>query len=155
MIKLLLVCTANICRSPMALTVTRELVAQRGLSRAIQVESAGTHAPSPAQPPDPRAIDALLRRGYKPKKSRSVRITSGHFAEFDLILAMDAVNLAELRRICPAEYAYKLRLFLSYAPQSGRTDMPDPYYGSVAGFEVVLDLCEAGAVGLVGSCTER
>lgn len=155
MIKLLLVCTANICRSPMALSVTRELVAQRGLSRAMRVESAGTHAPSPAQPPDPRAIEALLRRGYKPIKGRSVRITVGHFAEFDLVLAMDAVNMAELRRICPTEYTHKLRLFLSYAPGSGRTDVPDPYYGGVAGFEVVLDLCEAGARGLVGSYAEQ
>jgi len=148
--KLLLVCTANICRSPMALTVMRTLVAERGLSRVIQVESAGTHAPSPAQAPDPRAVDALLRRGYKPKKSRSVRIMAAHFAEFDLVLAMDAGNLADLRRMCPAEYSHKLRLFLSYAPESGRTEVPDPYYGSVAGFEVVLDLCEAGAGGLVG-----
>lgn len=137
----------------MALTVTRKLVAERGLSRALQVESAGTHAPSPARPPDPRAIDALLRRGYKPKKCRSVRITVDHFKEFDLVLAMDANNLAELHKLCPTEYAYKLVLFLSYAPKSGRTEVPDPYYGSVAGFEVVLDLCEAGASGLVGSYT--
>jgi protein-tyrosine phosphatase len=153
MIKLLFVCTANICRSPMALTVLREIVAQRGLSRVMHVESAGTHATSPAQPPDPRAIDALLRRGYKPHKSRSARIATSHFANFDLVLAMDAGNLAELRRVCPDEYAHKLRLFLSYAPESGRTEVPDPYYGSVAGFEVVLDLCEAGASGLVGSFT--
>jgi len=151
--KLLLVCTANICRSPMALVVTRKLVAERGLSRTLQIESAGTHAPSPAQPPDPRSIDALIRRGYKPKKSRSTRITARHFADFDLVLAMDADNLAALRKMCPAVHAHKLRLFLSYAPDSGRTDVPDPYYGNVAGFEFVLDLCEAAANGLVGSYT--
>lgn len=147
--KLLLVCTANICRSPMALTVTRKLVAERGLSRALQVESAGTHAPSPAQPPDPRAIDVLVRRGYKPRKSRSIRVTAGHFAAFDLVLAMDTGNLAVLRQLCPVEYAHKLGLFLSYAPEAGRTEVPDPYFGNVEGFEVVLDLCEAAAIGLV------
>ena len=95
--KFLLVCTANICRSPMALTVARELVAQRGLSRSIQMDSAGTHAPAPAQLPDPRAIAALVRRGYKPEKKRSTRVMTSHFAEYDLIVAMDADNLAELR----------------------------------------------------------
>ncbi len=151
--KFLLVCTANICRSPMALTVARELVAQRGLSRAIQIESAGTHAPAPTQAPDPRAIAALARRGYKSEKKRSTRITMSHFADFDLILAMDADNLAELRKLCPEEHEHKLRLFLSYAPETGRTEVPDPYYGGVEGFEVVLDLCEAAANGLVGSYT--
>ena len=139
----------------MALAVTRKLVDERGLSRALQIESAGTHAPFPAQAPDPRAIDALMRRGYKPKKSRSIRITASHFADFDLVLAMDADNLAALHKMCPAVHAHKLHLFLSYAPEAGRTEVPDPYYGSVAGFEVVLDLCEAGASGLVGSFTGR
>ena len=151
--KLLLVCKANICRSPMALSVAREFVARRGLGRAIQLDSAGTHAPTPAQLPDPRAIAALMRRGYKPDKKRSTRITNRHFVQYDLIVAMDADNLAELRKICPEEHAYKLRLFLSYAPDIGRTEVPDPYFGGVAGFEVVLDLCEAAANGLIGSYT--
>ena len=152
--KLLLVCTANICRSPMALAVTRKLVAERGLFRVLKIESAGTHASFPSQAPDPRAIDALMRRGYKPQKSRSTRITASHFAEFDLVLAMDADNLAALHKMCPAVHAHKLRLFLSYAPESGRNEVPDPYYGSDAGFEVVLDLCEAGASGLVAGYTQ-
>jgi protein-tyrosine phosphatase len=149
--KFLIVCTANICRSPMALTVARELVVQRGLSRAVQIDSAGTHAPVPAQFPDPRAIAALVKRGYKPEKKRSTRIATGHFAEYDLIVAMDADNLAELHKMCPAEHARKLKLFLSYAPETGRAEVPDPYYGSADGFEVVLDLCEAAAVGLIGN----
>ena len=139
----------------MALAVTRKLVDERGLSGELQIESAGTHAPFPAQAPDPRAIDTLMRRGYKPRKSRSTRITARHFADFDLVLAMDADNLVALHKMCPAVHAHKLQLFLSYAPESGRTEVPDPYFGSVAGFEVVLDLCEAGASGLVGSFTRQ
>jgi protein-tyrosine phosphatase len=137
----------------MALTVARELVAQRGLSRVIQIDSAGTHAPAPAQFPDPRAIAAQVKRGYKPEKKRSTRVITSHFAEYDLIVAMDAENLTELRKLCPDEHAHKLRLFLSYAPETGRTEVPDPYYGSAAGFEVVLDLCEAGANGLIDNYT--
>lgn len=135
----------------MALTVARKLVADRGLSRAFQIHSAGTHSPAPAQFPDPRAIAALVRRGYKPDKKRSTRIANSHFADFDLIVAMDADNLADLYKMCPDEHAHKLRLFLSYAPETGRTEVPDPYYGNAAGFEVVLDLCEAAANGLIGS----
>lgn len=135
----------------MALTVARKLVADRGLSRVLQIHSAGTHGPAPAQLPDPRAISALVRRGYKPDKMRSTRITNRHFADFDLIVAMDADNLADLYRMCPDEHVHKLRLFLSYAPETGRTEVPDPYYGNAAGFEVVLDLCEAAANGLIGS----
>ena len=151
--KLLLVCTANVCRSPMALTVMRKLLEERGLSRVLRVESAGTHAPSPAQVPDPRAMDALVRRGYTPKKSRSTRVSVEHFSDFDLVLAMDIDNLTALNKMCPAEHVHKLGLFLSYAPDTGRTEVPDPYFGSVAGFEVVLDLCEAGANGLLSRYT--
>lgn len=147
--KVLLVCTANICRSPMAMTVIRKLATERGLSHVLKIESAGTHAPSPAQPPDPRAVAAMVRRGYKPQKSRSTRITTRHFTDFDLVLAMDADNLAALQKICPEAHAHKLGMFLSYAPESGRTEVPDPYYGNVAGFEYVLDLCEAAANRLV------
>lgn len=139
----------------MALTVARKLVADRGLSRAFQIDSAGTHGPAPAQLPDPRAIAALVRRGYKPDKKRSTRITKNHFADFDLIVAMDTDNMTELHKMCPDEHVHKLRLFLSYAPETGRTEVPDPYYGNSAGFEVVLDLCEAAANGLIGSYTRQ
>ena len=137
----------------MALTVARKLVAERGLSRAFQIESAGTHAPAPAQLPDPRAVAALVRRGYKPEIKRSARIAASHFADFDLIVAMDADNLAELNKICPKDHVHKLRLFLSYAPETGHAEVPDPYYGNAAGFEVVMDLCEAAANGLIDSYT--
>jgi protein-tyrosine phosphatase len=137
----------------MALTVARELVEQRGLSREIYIESAGTRAPVPAQIIDPRAVAALLRRGYKPDKKRSTRIATRHFAEFDLIVAMDAENMTDLRRLCPYEHSHKLMLFLSYAPETGCAEVPDPYYGSAAGFEVVLDLCEAAAQGLIDRYT--
>ena len=53
----------------------------------------------------------------------------------------------------PTQCRVKLRLFLSYAPEIGRTEVPDPYFGSVAGFEVVLDLCEAAAHGLIDGYT--
>lgn len=143
MTKILFVCTANVCRSPMALTVARKLIKERGLARTMQVDSAGTHAPLPPQRPDPRAVATLERRGYKPERMRSSRIGSKHFVDFDWVLAMDMANMAALAKVCPAEHAHKIRLLMTYAPETGRTEVPDPYYGNAQGFELVLDLCEA------------
>ena len=81
--------------------------------------------------------------------SRSRRITPQDFRHFNLLLAMDANNLIELRRLCPPEHAGKLRLFLAFADGLKDSEVPDPYYGHAQGFERVLDLCEAGARGLI------
>ncbi len=66
-----------------------------------------------------------------------------------MVLAMDQSNMTALQRICLPEHAHKLRMFLEFAPETGLIEVPDPYFGAVQGFERVLDLCEAGARGLV------
>ena len=133
----------------MALTVMRKYAAQQGLARSLQWESAGTHAPSPSQMPDPRALATLVRSGYKPENKRSTRITPKHFETFDAILAMDHDNLEALQRMCPPALQSKLALLLSFTPKLGTTEVPDPYYGNAAGFDVVLDLCETAASGVL------
>ena len=147
--KVLLICTANICRSPMAQVVTTELAARAGLARQLRFESAGTQASRSSEPADPRARTALARRDYPVAKTRSRRITGEDFVRFDLILAMDQSNLDDLRDICPPAHLGKLRLFLDFAPQLGIREVPDPYYGGPQGFDRVLDLCEAAAKGLL------
>ena len=149
MTKLLMVCMGNICRSPMAQIVTQHLAQQAGLAHQIQVDSAGTHAARSKEPPDPRAKTVLSARGYPIGKTRSRQVTEQDFERYDLILAMDQANLNDLRRICPNDHVHKLRLFLEFAIGLEVRDVPDPYYGSPLGFEHVLDLCEAGARGLV------
>lgn len=144
-----MVCMGNVCRSPMAQMVTLHWVAQAGLARNIQIDSAGTHASHGKVPPDPRAKTVLSGRGYALGKSRSRQIIERDFSRYDLILAMDQTNLSDLQRMCPADHVHKLRLFLEFAQGVDVRDVPDPYYGNVAGFERVLDLCEAGARGLV------
>ena len=62
---------------------------------------------------------------------------------------MDQQNLDNLRRLCPPEHQHKLHLLLAFAPALGQQEVPDPYYGNAAGFERVLDLCEAGVSGLL------
>jgi protein-tyrosine phosphatase len=147
--KLLVVCMGNICRSPMAQVVLQTQVAQEGLASKISIDSAGTHASSFGEKPDSRAEAALLRRGHEIGRMRSRKVSAHDFSKFDLILAMDANNLAAMQQICPPDQAHKLHLFLQFgaAQTSGNTgyEVPDPYYGNVAGFDRVLDLCEAGA----------
>ena len=149
MIKLLMVCMGNICRSPMAQVVTLHFAQLAGLERDIQVDSAGTHAVRGGDSPDPRAKKVLQERGYQFGKMRPRQISEQDFQRYDHILAMDQENLNDLLRLCPAEHTHKLRLFLEYASGLDTRDIPDPYYGNPQGFERVLDLCEAGARGLI------
>ena len=147
--KLLMVCMGNVCRSPMAQVVTSHIAQQAGLGRDIQIDSAGTHAASNRETADPRAQSVLVARGYPACTSRARRVMERDFEQYDVILAMDQANLDELRRLCPAEHQHKLHLILKFAQCVGGGEVPDPYYGNVEGFERVLDLCEAGARGLV------
>lgn len=147
--KLLLVCRGNICRSPMAQAVVQKMALDAGLSKQFKFDSAGTHTQRVGERPDPRATQTLLRRGYETGRIRSRKIAVQDFAHFDLILAMDANNLADLRQRCSPENQGKLRLFLEFAEGLAPTEIPDPYYGNAEGFERVLDLCEAGAKGLI------
>ncbi|MDT8999951.1 low molecular weight protein-tyrosine-phosphatase [Paucibacter sp. APW11] len=140
MSSLLLVCTANICRSPMAEVVFTAQARALGLDL---VASAGTHAHPRGQVMDPRAQAALAQRRYTPpKRWKSRRVTAEDFERFDRVLAMDEDNLAALRKICPPEAAHKLGMFLDLLPEMQGRPVPDPYFGSALGFENVLTLIE-------------
>ncbi len=149
MTKILLVCMANICRSPMACSVARQMARNASLAGSLKFDSAGSHAHIVGRRMDARARAVLLSRNYEPDTSRSRQVSEQDFQQFDLILAMDTFNLEALQRQCPPIYQHKLRLLLSFAPESGATEVPDPYYGDTAGFMRVLDLCEAAIRGLM------
>ena len=146
----LLVCAANVCRSPMAEQVLRAQ-AQRG-RLALHIESAGTHAARRAEAPDARALETLRRRGYVPRAvARSRAVSAQDFERFDLLLAMDGEVLAAMLLLAPHELAHKARRFLDYAPGLEGQDVPDPYWGDQRGFDQVLDLCEAACAGLLAA----
>jgi protein-tyrosine phosphatase len=147
--RVLFVCMGNICRSPTAEGVFRKLLAERAPEFDVQVDSAGTHAYHLGEPPDPRAQRAAERRGIDLSTQRARRVSERDFEHFELVLAMDELNHATLLEICPVEYRGRVRLLLEFAPQAGRTEVPDPYYGGGNGFEYVLDLVEEAAVGLL------
>src|SRR3954471_15158180 len=136
--RVLFVCMGNICRSPTAEGVLRRLVRDEGLSDQVEIDSAGTGGWHVGSPPDERATEAARRRGIE-LAGAARQFEPEDFERFDLILAMDRENLAELRALAPDDEARgKVRLLL------GDRDVPDPYYGGERGFEDVLDLVEAG-----------
>jgi len=147
--KILFVCLGNICRSPTAEAVFREVALREAPDLTFQVDSAGTAAYHVGQAPDPRTRAAALRRGYDLSPLRARVIEPPDFEQFDLILAMDRENLLDLKRRAPRSAHERVRLFLEFAPELGTTDVPDPYYGGPNGFEEVLDLVEAAAHGLL------
>ncbi len=155
MVKVLFVCLGNICRSPTAHGVFLHLVEREGLADQIEVDSAGTHAYHVDDPPDPRAQAAAAKRGVDLSLLRARRALQEDFQVFDYVLAMDRGNYAHLSALCPAGAEDKLRLFLSFAPELGEDEVPDPYYGGTAGFERVLDMIESAAEGLLADIRLR
>ena len=133
----------------MAQAIARRIARDAGRSKDFEFDSAGTFAQRTGERADPRARSVLLSRNYEPGNKRARRVNDQDFERFDLILAMDQTNLADLQRLCPPQYLGKLRLLLEFAPAADVDEVPDPYYGNLAGFERVLDLCEAGAQGLI------
>ena len=147
--RVLFVCLGNICRSPTAHGVFQKLVDERGLSHAIEIDSAGTGDWHVGRSPDTRTQTAARQRGYdlSPLRARQVIVQDFHI--YDFILAMDDSNLADLKRMVPAEFAGHLGLFLEFARKHNVREVPDPYYGGNDGFTLVLDMVEDAAEGLL------
>ena len=150
-IRILMVCLGNICRSPTAEGVFRQLLTQVAPDLQVEVDSAGTAGYHVGEPPDPRSRRAAMSRGVDLSTLRARQIAPGDFACFDLILAMDRDNLRALEAMRPEGSRARVQLFLEYAPDSGRLEVPDPYYGDASGFEEVLDLSAAASRGLIAA----
>jgi protein-tyrosine phosphatase len=136
--RILFVCMGNICRSPLAEGIARTRARERGL--ALGFDSAGTHAYHVGEPPDPRARALARARGAPIDDLRARRIGAEDFAEFDLILAADRVNLEALRRHAPRTGGAETALLLDWAGVGG--EVPDPYYGDERDFVRVFDLLD-------------
>ena len=147
--QVLFVCMGNICRSPTAEGVFRETLRKHAPDLAVHVDSAGTHAYHVGEPPDHRARRAAARRGIDLASLRARRVTPADFSRFDLVLAMDEDNYRLLRELSPPKCRSRVRLFMDFAPETGRNNVPDPYYGGATGFEFVLDLVEEASLGLL------
>lgn len=125
--------------------MTRALARDRGAE--LELDSAGTGRWHVGEPPYGPMQEAARRRGHDLSALRARQVTRADFAAFDLIVAMDADNLDDLRRMAPLDARARLALFTDYAPQIGATAIPDPYY--TRDFDGTLDLVEACARGLI------
>jgi len=149
--RVLFVCMGNICRSPTAEAVFRDLLQREAAVLTIEADSAGTHAYHIGSAPDARTVAAALRRGIDMSKLRARIVEAADFERFDLLLAMDEQNYQHLLRMAPPQRRDRVRLFLEFAPAQRRREVPDPYYGGATGFEDVLDLVEEAARGLLAA----
>ena len=154
MMHILVVCTANICRSPTGEAVVRKLLVDAGLDAEIMVDSAGTHGRADA-PPDVRSRLLAEGKGYDLGGIRSRPLEMRDYAMFDLILAMDRKHYVDMRHDCPMEHRDKVKLFLDFTPGMVGKSVPDPYRGEAKDFAYVFDLIEAGAKGLVAAIQDQ
>jgi protein-tyrosine phosphatase len=150
-LKLLFVCLGNICRSPTAEGVMRDLVRREGLEDEIEIDSAGTGAWHVGSAPDARASAAAAAQGVV-LEGQARKVAEGDFNEFDLILAMDGSNLHDLKQLAGDQQRAKVRLLREFDPASeglADLDVPDPYYGGESGFADVFELVRAACEGLL------
>ncbi|MFM0522819.1 MULTISPECIES: low molecular weight protein-tyrosine-phosphatase [Caballeronia] len=143
------VCLGNICRSPSAEAVMRDLVERAKLAERIVIDSAGTGDWHIGEAPDERAQKAARKRGYDLSKLRGRQVAAADFARFDLFIVMDDANATALTAVCPPEYRDKIRLLMEFATNDDSRVVVDPYFGGEEGFEKVLDQCEDACEGLL------
>ncbi len=144
------VCTGNICRSPMAEAIFRDLIRTRGWENSVSVLSAGTGEWHVGEPSDPRTLVSLTARGYEGDGHRARQFEVGWFDKLDLIIASDRTHERILKSWAPSDEARsKVHLLLSFdADSKGALDIPDPYYSNLAMFDSVLVMIERACVAL-------
>lgn len=153
--RVLLVCMGNICRSPTAEGVLRQYIKNNGLGDKVEVDSAGTHGYHVGEAPDSRTQRAASARGYNLTQLRARKVARQDLDYFDLILAMDKSNLDNLWRMATPEQKERIKLFMDYAKNFDDDEVPDPYYGLGHGFDLVLDMVEDAAQGLIEEIKQK
>lgn len=149
--KLLFICLGNICRSPAAEGIMRQMVEERALSNDIIVDSAGIGSWHVGEMPDPRMRKHAARRGYDLSPLRARQFRSDDFQKFDYIIVMDEENYHDVmeRGGVYADARKVLRMKDYFIRYKGQQSVPDPYYGGAEGFERALNLIEDGCEGLL------
>ena len=153
-VRVLFVCLGNICRSPSAEGVFRDLVSRSGLLERIEIDSCGTGDWHLGKAPDARATQAARKRGIDISDLRARQFAIEDLAGFDYVLVMDRQNLADVTEAWQRAGGTRPQLFLDFG-QSEYREVPDPYYGGDDGFELVLDLIHEAAEGLLADIRGR
>ena len=157
--RILAVCLGNICRSPTAEAVLRAELTVAGLTSAVEVESAGTGDWHLGMAMDQGARTELAGRGYDGSRHRARQLNGSWLGRFDLILAMDRYNLADVRAMATDEETagYRIRLLRTFDPDTAadvsradpyQGEVPDPYHGTLEDYALSFDLIRAACIGL-------
>lgn len=149
-VRILFVCMGNICRSPAAENMMRAVAEREGLSEQIELDSAGTIRLHTGNPPDDRMIETARRRGVD-MTGRARQIAAADLETFDWVLVMDEDNLADVEALASQNggSTARIAMYCEFCTEHDESEVPDPYYGGVDGFEKVLDLLEDGCSGIV------
>ena len=137
--KILFVCLGNICRSPTSEVILRHLVKEKGEDEKWEIDSAGTGDWHVGKRPDKRTLQTLKKHGISTEHRARV-VTSKDFNKFDIIFAFDESNIRDLKDIRPKAGKAELKLFGEWDPE-GVTNVEDPYYGDIEGFDVMFEHC--------------
>ena len=152
MTKILFVCHGNICRSPMAEFVMKDLVKRSGLEDRFHIESAATSTEELGNPVYPPARRKRAEHGIDCAGKRARQLTRSDYGEYDLLIGMDRANVRNMQRICGGDPAGKIRLLLACAGRPGE-EVADPWY--TGDFEAAWRDVLAGCRGLLDTCKEN
>lgn len=152
MIKILFVCHGNICRSPMAEFVMKDLVKKAGLESQFHIESAATSTEEIGNPVYPPARRKLAEHGVGCAGKRARQLRNEDYERYDLLIGMDRANLRNMHRICGGDPDDKIRLLLNCAGRAGE-EVADPWY--TGDFDAAWRDIEAGCRGLLEDLSRR
>ena len=153
-VKVLFVCMGNICRSPTAHGVFRDLVKSQDMAAHIQVDSAGTHSFHSGSPPDRRSQAVARQNEVDLSDLRARRFESEDFCNFDYVIGMDQSNMAQMSAVRPDNASARFHLMLEFSERYSQTEVPDPYFGE-DGFDLVFDMIADASQGLLADIRQH
>ena len=151
MIKVLFICHGNICRSPMAEFVMKDLVEKAGLEASFEIASAATSTEEIGNPVYPPARRKLAEHGISCAEKTARQLRKQDYALWDCLVGMDSANFRNMHRICGGDSEGKISLLMDWTARPG--DVADPWY--TGDFEATWQDVRAGCEGLLAAILNR